>query len=404
MKRSTFNILFFIKRTKLLRNGDAPICMRITLNKQSTDISLKRSIRPELWDTKRNKCKGQSEQAKEVNEYLESVRGQIYTHQRTMQEREKDFDAKTLINAFLGLGEKKWKLLELFTDHNKNMKQLIGKDYSPLTLQRYEAAHKHLTEFTLLHYKTDDLFLNEINHAFITRFEHYLKSERSCQHNTAMKHMKALKKIINFALAHEYIKKDPFVSYTISTKEVKRDCLTQAELDKLAEKEITIERLDVIRDLFLFQCYTGLAFADLAKLKKEDVQIGIDGYKWLFIDRQKTDTECRIPLFQIAENIIKKYQGNIDCQIKNTLLPVPSNQKMNAYLKELATICGIDKNLHSHLARHTFATTVTLENNIPMETVSKLLGHKKLQTTQIYAKVLDTKVSKDMEGLREKFG
>ncbi|MBU2060454.1 MAG: site-specific integrase [Bacteroidetes bacterium] len=404
MKRATFNILFFIKRTKLLRNGEAPICMRITINKQSSDTSLKRSIRPELWDTTRNKCKGQSDQAKAINEYIESVRGQIYTHQQTMQERGKDFDAKTITNAFLGLGEKKWKLIELFDDHNKNMKELIGSEYSPLTLQRYEAAHKHLSDFLLLHYNIEDLFLNEINHSFITRFEHYLKSEKSCQHNTAMKHMKALKKIINFAIANEYIKKDPFVSYTISTREVKRDMLNQAELNRLANKDISIARLDVIRDLFLFQCYTGLAFADLSQLTKNDVQFGIDGHKWLFIQRQKTSTECRIPLFPITENILKKYQGNPECQIKNTLLPVPSNQKMNAYLKELATICGIDKNLHSHLARHTYATTVTLENNIPIETVSKLLGHKKIQTTQIYAKVLDTKVSKDMEGLRAKFG
>lgn len=403
MKRTTFSILYFIKRGKTLRNGEAPIYLRITVNGKSTELSIKRSIRPVLWDTTRNKCKGSSDEAKALNDYLDSVRGQLYTHQQTMQERGKVIDAKTLSQAFLGVGEKQWQLLELFEEHNKNMEQLINKDYSPLTLQRYKAAHKHLTNFILLQYNSNDIYMNELNHLFVTRFEQYLKSNIGCQHNSAMKHVKALKKIVNSALANDYIRKDPFSSYSISTKEVKRDCLTKAELERMAEKEIKIERLELIRDLFLFQCYTGLAYSDLAALEQSDIQIGIDGHKWLFIERTKTGTECRVPLFTITEQIISKYQSNLICQVKKKLLPVPSNQKMNAYLKELATICEIDKNIHSHLARHTYATTVTLGNNIPIETVSKLLGHKKIQTTQIYAKVLETKVSKDVEGLRQMF-
>jgi site-specific recombinase XerD len=403
MKRATFSILFYIKRQRLLKTGEAPIYMRITVNGKHVETSVKRSISPDLWDVTRNKCKGSSDQAKTINDYLDSIRGQLYTHQQTMQERGKVIDAKTLTQAFLGVGEKQWQLLELFEEHNKNMEQLINKDYSPLTLQRYKAALKHLTDFISIQYNAQDIYMNELNHSFVTRFEHYLKSSIGCQHNSAMKHVKALKKIVNSALANDYIKKDPFSSYTISTREVKRDCLTQAELTRMAEKEISIDRLDLIRDLFLFQCYTGLAFSDLVALDQSAIQIGIDGHKWLFIERTKTGTECRVPLFPITEQIIKKYQDNIMCKVKNKLLPVPSNQKMNAYLKELATICEIDKNLHSHLARHTYATTVTLGNNIPIETVSKLLGHKKIQTTQIYAKVLETKVSKDVEGLRQMF-
>jgi site-specific recombinase XerD len=321
-----------------------------------------------------------------------------------MQERGKIIDAKTLTQSFLGVAEKQWQLLELFQNHNYQMEQLLNKDYSPNTLQRYLAAFKHLGNFIQVQYNCNDVYLNELDHAFITRFEQYLKTIISCQHNSAMKHVKALKKIVNMALANDYIKKDPFANYTISIKEVKRDCLTQAELDQIASKEINIERLDVIRDLFLFQCYTGLAFADLAALTPEHVQIGVDRYKWLFVERTKTNTDCRIPLFPITEEIINKYKDHPERIIKNRLLPVPSNQKMNAYLKELGVICGITKNIHTHLARHTYATTVTLGNNIPIETVSKLLGHKKIQTTQIYAKVLETKVSKDMEGLRELYG
>jgi site-specific recombinase XerD len=217
-----------------------------------------------------------------------------------------------------------------------------------------------------------------------------------------MKHIKAFKKVIRIAIASDYMRKDPFVNYRITQKNVERECLTQTEIDSIINKEITIQRLDVIRDLFIFECYTGFAYKDLAALRKENIEIGIDGHRWIVIRRGKTGVTCRIPLFPISENIIKKYASHAEVIITGKLLPVPSNQKMNAYLKEVGAICGIDKDLHTHLARHTYATTVTLSNGIPMETVSKLLGHSKLQTTQIYAKVVNKKVEDDIMLLREK--
>jgi site-specific recombinase XerD len=294
--------------------------------------------------------------------------------------------------------------VELFQQHNDDMEKLIGIDYSPLTLQRYKAGLKHVKIFCKLNYKNEALPLMEVNVKFIKEFEFYLKSVAKCQHNSAMKHVKALKKIIRIALANEFIKKDPFFNYTITHTKIERDVLTQHELTVLTEKEINIERLDVIRDLFLFQCYTGLAYKDLATLESDHIQIGIDGNKWIAKKRSKTGVSFRVPLFPVSERILKKYLNHRCNSIEGKILPVPSNQKMNAYLKELADICGIKKKLHTHLARHTFATTITLANNIPMETVSKLLGHTKLQTTQIYAKVLETKVSDEMEALRGKFG
>jgi site-specific recombinase XerD len=404
MKRATFTILFFAKWKKLLRNGEAPIYMRLTINGTSAEVSLKRSIDPSNWDAPRNKAKGKSQQASDLNDYLNSVRGQIYTHQQIMQERGKVINAKTLLNEFLGIGEKQWSLVELFKQHNEDMAKLVGKEYSPLTLQRFEAGLKHIETFCKLQYKNEQLPLQEVSAKFIKEFEFYLKSTANCQHNSAMKHVKALKKIIRIAIANDFIKKDPFFNYKITQKEVEREVLNEFELQTMAAKEITIERLDIIRDLFLFQCYTGLAYKDLQTLTKEHIQLGIDGNKWIMKKRGKTGVAFRVPLFPVAERIIKKYVNHPQCIISNQLLPVPSNQKMNAYLKELATICGITKTLHTHIARHTFATTVTLANNIPMETVSKLLGHTKIQTTQIYAKVLETKISDDMEALREKFG
>ena len=404
MKRATFTILFFIKRSKLLKTGEAPVYLRITSNGDSSEISIKRSIKPSLWDTTRNKAKGASPEAAELNDYLTSIRGQLFMHQRELQEAGKQITAKALLNTFLGVGEKQWSLVELFQEHNDNLKQLIGNGFSPLTLQRYDTALKHIRNYCTVQYNNEKLPLTEVNNKFITGFDFYLKTVAKCQHNSSMKHIKALKKVIRIAIASDYIRKDPFVNYRITQKNVEREYLTQTEIDTIINKEITIQRLDVIRDLFIFECYTGFAYKDLAALRKENIEIGIDGHRWIVIRRGKTGVTCRIPLFPISENIIRKYAAHAEVIITGKLLPVPSNQKMNAYLKEVATICGIDKDLHTHLARHTYATTVTLSNGIPMETVSKLLGHSKLQTTQIYAKVVNQKVEDDIEMLRVKLG
>lgn len=402
MKRATFTILFYIKKSKLLKDETAPIYMRVTVNGKRSEISIKRSVKPNLWDTTRNKVKGNAKESHELNEYLNSIRGQIQNHQQALQEQGKQINAKMLTNAFLGIGEKQWTLKELFQEHNDNMKMLINKGYSPLTYERYVTAFNHIQIFSKQQYNNVDILLSEINHNYITRFEHYLKTTGDCQHNSAMKHIKALKKVIGIALANDYIRKDPFLNYKITTKSTERECLTEVELNKLIEKEFEIERLQVVKDLFVFQCYTGLAFADIKKLNRRDIEIRINGTKWIVTKRQKTKTECRIPLLPRAEEILNKYKNHPCQEINNTLLPVPSNQKMNAYLKEIADISGIHKKLHTHLARHTFATTVTLSNGIPIETVSKLLGHKKLQTTQIYSKVLDSKISNDMAVLMAK--
>lgn len=402
MKRATFTTLFFIKKSKLLKDETAPVYMRVTVNGKRSEISIKRSVKPHLWDTTRNKVKGNAKESQELNEYLNSIRGQIQNHQQALQEQGKQISAKMLTNAFLGIGEKQWTLKELFQEHNDNMKMLIDKEYAPLTYQRYNTAFNHIQRFSKLQYNNVDILLSEINHNYITRFEHYLKTTIKCQHNSAMKHIKALKKVIGIALANDYIRKDPFLNYKITTKSTERQHLTQLELETLIAQEFEIERLEVVKDLFVFQCYTGLAFSDIKKLHKKDIEIRINNVKWIVTNRKKTKTECRIPVLPMAEEILNKYKNHPCQEINNVLLPVPSNQKMNAYLKEIADICKIDKKLHTHLARHTFATTVTLNNGIPMETVSKLLGHKKLQTTQIYSKVLDSKISNDMAILMSK--
>ena len=242
-----------------------------------------------------------------------------------------------------------------------------------------------------------------MDHQFITGLEYYLKTTRKCAHNSAIKYITNFKKIIRIAHANDWIDKDPFLHWKGKLKIVEREFLTEEEIQKIIELELKMERLDQVRDIFIFCCFTGLAYADVKKLNRGDISVGADGEEWVKTKRSKTDTRSNIPILPIAKVIIEKYKDNELLKEKDLVLPVLSNQKMNAYIKEIATLAGITKNLTFHLARHTFATTVTLTNGVPIESVSKMLGHTNLKTTQHYAKILDMKVSKDMAILRSKF-
>ncbi len=252
------------------------------------------------------------------------------------------------------------------------------------------------------HYKTPDIAIREIDNEFVTSYEFYLRSEKSCCNNTTVKYLKNFKKIIRICLSNGWIDKDPFAAYKAKLNEVVPAFLTAEELQLISQKQFSIDRINQVRDIFLFSCYTGLAYADVKKLKRSEIIIGIDGQQWVFTSRQKTDTASRIPLLPVELEIMNRYAEHPQCIYEGRLLPVLSNQKMNAYLKEIGDLCGISKPFTYHTARHTFATTVTLSNGVPIETVSKMLGHKNIRTTQHYAKILDTKVSEDIEILRQK--
>ncbi len=293
-------------------------------------------------------------------------------------------------------------LLEIFQQHNQQVKALIGSQYSSATWRRYVTSHDHTLHFLQFKYSLSDIPVDKIKYEFITDYEFWLKSIRKCNHNSTIKYLTNFKKIINICLKNSWIDKNPFVGFKMTKKEVERPFLSQEELIILATKQFTMPRIDQIRDVFLFCCYTGLAYVDICKLKRSEIAIGVDGEKWIFTHRQKTETSSRIPLLPPALKLIEKYQDSPECIIKDRLFPVMSNQKMNLYLKEIADACGINKNFTTHTARHTFATTVTLTNGVPIETVSKMLGHRNLKTTQHYAKILDIKVSDDMKTLKEK--
>jgi site-specific recombinase XerD len=294
-------------------------------------------------------------------------------------------------------------LLEVFQNHNEQMEALVGQEYAPGTLERYKTSYNHTKSYLKWKFQIEDLDITKLNFEFISDYEFWLKSVRKCDHNTTMKYLSNFKKIVIKCIKNGWLQKDPFIGFNMAKREVERTALTENELEIIQSKRFSIKRLKLVRDIFLFSCYTGLAYADVQKLKRSEIMIGVDGEKWIFTKRQKTDSSSRIPILPPALEILKQYQEDPQCKFQDKVLPVLSNQKMNSYLKEIADACGISKNLTYHIARHTFATTVTLSNGVPIETVSKMLGHRNLKTTQHYAKILDKKISEDMKNLRLKY-
>ncbi|WP_203256877.1 site-specific integrase [Hyunsoonleella ulvae] len=399
----TFSILFFLQKNKVTLDGKAPIYVRVTVNGKRAQISIQRKVLIEKWDSSTGKVKGTSAESRTINSYIDSIRHKLQKLQERFIDEGKTVTALAIKNRYLGKDRVNKMLIEIFQEHNSKVNSLVGKDFAHGTAERYRTAKRHVQEYIQKEYNADDIPVKDVNHKFITGFEYYLKTTRKCSHNTAIKYITNFKKIIRIAYANDWISKDPFFNWKAKLKTVDREFLSKEEIQAMVGKEFSIPRLELVKDIFIFSCFTGLAYADVKKLSKDDIVIGIDGKSWIKTKRSKTDTRSNIPILEIPKEIIRKYAEHLDVIDSDNLLPVLSNQKMNSYLKEIADSCGITKNLTFHLARHTFATTVTLTNGVPIESVSKMLGHKSLKTTQHYAKILDKKVSDDMATLREKF-
>ncbi|WP_316930208.1 site-specific integrase [Leeuwenhoekiella sp. MAR_2009_132] len=400
MMASSISILFYPKTSAKKSLKAATIYARITVDSKRSEFSTQHKA-TEKWDPKLGKMTGTSAEARMVNRHLDDVRTKIYEIYDRLIREDKPVSAQIIRDIYQGKDDEQRILLELFKEHNDRIESLIGKGYSNGTLQRYKAARTHLENYLLFLKKKNDIALREIDYQFISGFEHYLKSQKNCAHNTATKYIVNFKKIMRIALANQFIDKDPFFHWKSNWKTKEREFLTSTELNTLAQKEFSIVRLEQVRDIFLFCCFTGLAYADVNKLSSDDIILGLNGERWIKTKRQKTNTLSSIPILPTAEQILNKYSDH-PCRLKdNKLLPVLTNQKSNAYLKEIADVCGISKTLTTHLARHTFATTVTLSRGVPMETVSKMLGHTSIKTTQLYAKVLDSKIGADMDLLKK---
>ena len=398
----TFNLLFFIKKNKIRTNGTAPIYLRITIDGKAADIAAKRYIDPQKWDGKAHKALGNSQEARTLNVYLKTLEQQVYDSHYVMLKEDNNVTAISLKSKLLGTDIEQRMLIPIFQEHNDKVEALVGQDFASGTLERYKTSLKHTQEFINWKYKTSDIDIKAIDHAFIMDYDFWLRSVRKCGNNTAVKYIKNFKKIIKLCMAHGWLNKDPFLGYKAKLKAVERPFLSKEEIKTMYEKELVSDRLTQVRDVFLFCCFTGLAYVDVKKLTKSHINIGVDGEQWIFTRRQKTDTSTRVPLLPVAKELVLRYDNHPQCVNSNVLFPVVSNQTMNSYLKEIANVCGINKELTFHIARHTFATTVTLSNGVPIESVSKMLGHTNIKTTQHYGKILDKKVSDDMAILRSK--
>ena len=396
-------ILFWLQRSKLNKRGKCPIYIRITVDGGRAGIASGKWIEPERWNPNSGRVRGNSEEAKAINEFLRKSWAKITSQFDKFTEHEKLVTATLMKKAFLGKLEQKKPLVELFENHNKRLETLVGNQYASGTYKRYKVSLNHLKSFLEKQYNISDISLTELDFKFITDYEYYLHNDKGCGTNAALKHIQNLRKIVNNAVDNDWLAKDPFSRFKRAREQTKRGFLTESELEKIYDKGIDIARVAQVRDIFVFACYTGLSYSDVAKLTPDNIVKGIDGHDWISIDRTKTDEKSSIPLMDPALKTINKYKNHPEANNKGLVFPVISNQKTNLYLKELAEICGIKKRLSFHLARHTFATTVTLNNHVSIESVSKMLGHKSIKTTEIYAKILDTRVAEDMKKVKDKF-
>ncbi|WP_039990341.1 site-specific integrase [Sphingobacterium spiritivorum] len=401
--RNTFGIQFVLRLPKNKIDEMGTVYARITVNGRRTEISLKSKISIKNWNEGKGRAKGKREEIVKLNSHMEQVRSLIFDCYNQLIQQSKPVSIEAVKALYLGEDiEERITILKLITYH----KQVSEHKLAAGTIKNYHTTESYIKKFLKESYKKNDLLLDELNFRFILDFESFLTNYKPIDHhkplnnNGIMKHMERLRKMINLAITMDWLERDPFAKYKLRFEKVERGHLSKEELEILENKTFSIERLQSVLDMFLFSCYTGLAYIDISNLSRENIMKGIDGKDWLMTKRQKTDTLVKVPLLYQASTIIKNYKEHPVAKASGTIFPVISNQRMNGYLKEIADICGISKNLTFHLARHTFATTVTLSNGVPIESVSKMLGHTSIRTTQIYAKVLEHKLSEDMNNLR----
>lgn len=398
----TFGLSFYLKKEKVRKDGTAPIYARITIDRKRAEFAIKRYINPNEWDENTGGTTGRRTEARELNAYMKAIQTRLYQHHRELLDRKEVCSALALKNALLGISDRGKTLLEALDYHIGRMEDLRGIEFAPNTLTKVHTTRKHIRAFLRYQYQREDIELQRLAHRFISDFDHYLRSHCNIGHNTTVKYISIFRKFINRSIELGWLDKDPFVRYKGRPKIVDREYLTEAELQSIVLRKFDFERLDLVRDLFVFACYTGLAYIDVSKLTADHISRGVQGERWIRLNRTKTKAPSMIPLLPPALAILEKYSEDPEAQAKGRLLPVKSNQKMNAYLKEIADLCSIRKKLTFHVARHTFATTVTLSNGVPIESVSAMLGHRSIKSTQHYAKIVQRKVGEDMQALKGK--
>jgi hypothetical protein len=403
MKQETLSIAFFIRKTNLLKNGEAPITIRVTFKGVSEEARIHRTIDPRLWNQAKSCSKGKDKSSLEINDYIESLRVKVRSLYKELLLAEEHITPKYLLAGLFNQKNKQTVLKTMKTEIER-MEELIGIDYEKVTINRYWNCYKSVATCISQFYKKEDIVFPELSKDFIKHLDRYLRIEKRLSTNTVVRYMKSFKKFTNMAIDEGWIKHNPFSGIKYRQQETDPTFLTMDEISRIANADISMNRLLIIRDTFLFCCFTGLAFIDAQELKHSDIYTDNNGKLWIRKGRHKLKKSnarciCNIPLLKPAIEILDKYKDHSKCIEKNVCLPVYCNQTMNVYLKQIATICNIDKHLTTHVARHTFATTITLANKVSLQNVSKMLGHTSTRMTEHYARVLDQSIMEDMNKL-----
>jgi len=403
-QNSSFSI-DFITRPSKKDKSIAFIYARITIDGEVREISLRQPIPKEKWNHKAESVTGKTAEVRSINEYIDKVRFRLRETYRQLQNEDQILTADSVKNAYLGRNSNKkgHTLCELVKYHNK----INRGELADGTMKNYDTTEEYIKLFLKHHFNREDIFLSELNFQFITDFEYYIrnfpiKEWDPCKGNGVAKHLERIRKIVKWGKKLKWLKQNPFEDFTIKRKRAIRKKLTVAELHKIQMQKFSDPALAFVKDLFMFSCYTGLAYADVVKFSEKDIELDRSGNLWITTYRQKSKELSPIPLLESAINLINKYKDNPRSIMKGTIFPPKSNQEVNRKLKIIAEVCGIKKEMNFHLARHTFATAVTLKNGVPIETVSKMLGHKKLSTTMIYAEVDEEKIEEDMADIEKR--
>jgi integrase len=396
-------VLFIGKKSRTTKQDLLPIYLRATIKGKRFEAATHHHVKPSEWEPSAGKVKGRSSSAMETNMALDLIKKQVYDYKEQIISEARDFTVSALREKWFGEDRDSRTLLGVFRSSILELEKLVAKGrYKRSTLTKYRTTEKHLTSFIAWRDRGKDILLQDLRMDFAKHFEFYVQTEKNLSINSSGRMITNLKKIICDCVDKDWLDKNPFLRFKVRHIDPKVPHLTAQELKLIEEKEIPIKRLALVRDMFLFSCYTGFAYIDVSNLTLDHIKDGPNGKKWLIKCRQKTGIPERVPLLPPALQIINKYADHPKTEKNGRLLPLPSNQKVNAYLKELSDICGIETQITFHIARHTFASTVALENGVPIDSVSKMLGHRSIKTTQIYARVSDRKISEDTEVLFRK--
>ena len=397
MKRSSFSIQFFIRDCRIKKDGSVTIEVKITINGKRSFFSTGKNITAENWDKVKQIAKGKSEESQNINNFLKALKNRLYEKEVELMERGYIVTAELLKDSYFNKVDslKEKTLLEVFIEHNENQAKNVGNGVAKATHWISVYTYRLVKEYMLQKYVRDDIYLRELNLNFIQSFHTFLKIDKGMAQNSATKYLKQLKKIINIAVANSYMTFNPFATYKIEREPVEIDFLDEEELRRIINFDTPIPRLEKAKDMFLFGCFTGLSYIDIKTLAPEHFEKDSVGRIWIKKRREKTGILARIPLLPIAKLILDKYKGN------DKLLPIQDPADINKYLKDIAILCNINKRICFHTSRHTFASTVTLANNISIEVVSKMLGHTNTRMTSHYAKLIDESIGSQMDKLTD---